>query len=114
MAGAVQARATRSRWRLFDADWLASRHDQRRRGLAGVREVRRPKKVVGSSSSAMEGREGRKSQGERKDKKEEKEKERRDDKEERKRREKKKSFLLFGFSKPEYIPFSDFRNKFSF
>ena len=47
---------------------------------------------------------------ERKEKKEENEKEMRE-KKKRKRGEKKK---VFDFSKPEYIPFSDFRNKFSF
>ena len=55
---------------------------------AGAREVRRPKKVVGSSSPTTKRRKGKKSRGERKGKKREK-------KERREEREEKKSFWIF-------------------
>ena len=64
---------------------------------------------------AKKGR-GEKGWGERRERKKQKEKEKKEEKEKEKEKKKREKYLsgMFGFSKPDFIPFSIFRDEVSF
>ena len=109
-SGAAQAHVTRVRWRSFDADRLASRHDQCRHGLGWheggslTQESGRIKLVDDENKRGEEewGKEKRKERRKRKRKRGE-------------RREKKERvFVLSGFQNPNIYPYRIFETSFCF